>query len=177
MSEQLEYALLGYLRQRPSHGYDLRRRLADPAGLGIVWRLKQSQLYALLSRLEGEGVVMSTYELQATRPPRKVFRLTDRGERAFLEWVKTPVAHGRQLRLEFLAKLYFAQREGPQISDRLIERQMEACRSWLSDAQGSATMAADRLYAYLVHAFRAGQIQAMLEWLELCKDLTIENEA
>ena len=40
--------------------------------------------------------------------PRKMLRLTPRGREAFAEWVRNPVEHGRDFRLEFLAKLYFA---------------------------------------------------------------------
>lgn len=166
----VELALLGFLRAGALHGYEIHRRLADPAGLGLVWRLKQSHLYALLARLEAEGYLTSTVRPQAARPPRKLFRLTRIGNNAFLEWVQAPVPHGRDLRLDFLTKYYFAERAGPQYRARLFKRQRTACRGWLRaqqklvDAAGPAPG-----FEHQVHQFRIGQIEAMLTWLDQCE--------
>ena len=128
----VELALLGFLREGPLHGYEVYRRLSDPAGLGLVWKLKQSHLYMLLTRLEEEGDLTATVKPQETRPPRKLFRLTKTGSGVFLDWVQAPVPHGRDLRLDFLTKYYFAQREGPKILARLLKRQRTACQDWQS---------------------------------------------
>lgn len=172
-----EHALLGFLRQRPMYGYEIHQQLADPAGLGLVWRLKQSRLYALLGKLEQEGYVRATLELQDARPPRKVFHLTDAGRAAFLEWIETAVPHGRELRLEFLAKLYFARREGPAVVERLVERQRAACRAWLTTQHQEATTLRDtHPYEWLVCQFRIGQIEAMLAWLDTCQQMIAEDD-
>src|SRR5262252_750744 len=110
----LEHALLGLLRAQPMHAYEMHQQLLRAEALGLVWHLKQAHLYALLAKLETAGYVGSTTESQGTRPPRKILHLTPAGAVAFADWVTTPVAHGRDLRLEFLAKLFFAAREGPQ---------------------------------------------------------------
>lgn len=165
-----EHALLGFLRQRPMYGYEIHQQLSDPAGLGLVWRLKQSQLYALLAKLEREGYISAEVEPQETRPPRKVFRLSETGRDAFLEWVQSPVGRGRELRLDFLAKLYFAQREGPAVVSRLIERQQATCEAWRAEQQAHAEALRDaHPYEWLVCQFRIGQIEAMLAWLDTCQ--------
>lgn len=167
-----ELALLGFLRQRPMHGYEIHQHLSDPDGLGLVWRLKQSQLYALLAKLEQEEYVSTTLELQDARPPRKVFELTPAGRAAFLAWVQSPVSQGRKLRLDFLAKLYFAQREGPAVALRLIEEQRAICHEWLAVQQQEAeALRADHPYEWLVRKFRMGQIEAMLAWLDTCQEV------
>lgn len=167
-----EHALLGFLRQQPMHGYEIHQRLAEPDGLGAVWRLKQSQLYALLAKLEEEGYLTTSVELQDMRPPRKIFQLTAAGRDAFLAWVESPVPNGRTLRLDFLAKLYFARREGPETALRLIEAQRDLCRDWLSDQQQEAgPVPGARPYEWLVHQFRIGQIEAMLAWLDTCQEV------
>jgi len=166
-----EFALLGFLRRRPMHGYEIYQELSDPTGLGLVWRLKQSQLYALLARLEREGYVTTTIEYQDVRPPRKVFELNEAGRQAFLEWVRRPVPHGRKLRLDFLAKLYFARLEGPEVASQLIERQGAACRDWLQQQEAEAeSLRQKHPYDWLVHKFRIGQIEAMLAWLDTCQE-------
>ncbi|HEX6383045.1 MAG TPA: helix-turn-helix transcriptional regulator [Anaerolineae bacterium] len=174
----IEHALLGFMREQPTHGYDIYRQLSDPAGLGIVWRLKRSQLYALLGKLEAEGYISAMLEPQEARPPRKVFHLTAEGREAFEEWMQSPVAHGRQLRLDFLARLYFARREGRQAAAQLIDRQRAACRQWLTTEQAKADEVRDtRPYDWLVHEFRAGQIRAMLDWLDTCEQTQVGSIA
>jgi len=165
-----EYALLGFLREGPMHGYQIHRRLSDPAGIGLVWRLKRSQLYALLKRLEKDGYVTTVLSPQDRRPPRNVFQLTRAGEGKFLDWLQSPVLHGREIRLHFLAKLYFAQREGPQVVQRLIERQRSVCQNWLAAQQAiDAPPPGNQSYEWLVHEFRQAQIQAVLTWLDTCQ--------
>jgi DNA-binding PadR family transcriptional regulator len=166
-----EHALLGFLRRQPRHGYEIYQKLAAPTGLGLVWRLKQSQMYALLAKLEQAGYVVATLEPQDARPPRKVFALTPAGQQAFLAWLEQPVPRGHRLRLDFLAKLYFARLEGPAVAQRLIERQHAACRQWRVQQRREA----DKLrqthpYDSLVYEFRLGQIEAMLAWLDICAE-------
>lgn len=171
----MEHALLGFLREEPEHGYAIYQRLSDPAGLGLVWRIKQSQLYSLLSKLEEAGYASATIEPQGSRPPRKVYSLTRSGRQAFQEWLHSPVQHGRHLRLEFLAKFYFARRESQNVAAELIDRQRHTCRQWLEQQQNRARETRDRPYDWLVHQFRIGQIKAMLQWLDVCADIDDES--
>lgn len=164
----IEHALLGLLQQQPMHAYEMHQRLLQADALGFVWQVKQSQLYALLTRLEEIGYIRGTTEPQGARPPRKVLHLTDEGRAAFERWVVTPVAHGRDFRIEFMAKLFFAQQSGPEAVTALIERQREACRHLLDDLRNQASDSAEQTYHWLVIQFRIGQIEAILHWLDMC---------
>ena len=166
-----ETALLGFLCGEPKHGYAIHQELADAAGLGPVWRLKLSLLYAQLAKLEEKGFVSSWTEPQEGKPPRKVFQLTETGERAFLDWMRQPVSSGRSFRLEFLVKLYFARREGEAAAARLLTAQRRECLSWLATEQAlkQGDEGDGREYGRLVHLFRVGQIQAMVDWLDQCR--------
>lgn len=167
----IEHALLGFVRQQPMHAYEIHQTLTRPEALGLVWHLKQSLVYVMLDRLEQAGYLTATVEPRGARPPRKLLELTPRGRSAFAQWVGAPVEHGRDFRLEFLAKLYFANQEDPAASARLIARQRSACQGWLADlnAQASALSGA-RDYDWLVLQFRIGQIEAILRWLETCAE-------
>ncbi|MBE7468560.1 MAG: PadR family transcriptional regulator [Anaerolineae bacterium] len=166
-----EFALLGFLRQQPMYGYEIHQQLSEATGLGLVWRLKQSQLYALLTKLEREGFVSTTIEYQEARPPRKMFELTEAGRQAFRDWVQRPVGQGRKLRLDFMAKLYFARFEGPEVAARLIEQQRLVCRDWLRQQEAETeAVRYSQPYDWLVHKFRLGQIEAMLTWLDTCQE-------
>ncbi|MEW6567442.1 MAG: PadR family transcriptional regulator [Chloroflexota bacterium] len=162
----IEHALLGFLRQGPLHGYAIHRCMAQPGGPGQAWRLKQSQLYALLSRLERAGYVAAKRAPQAGRRPRRLFRLTPAGRKVFSSWLSSPVEHPRDMRQGFLLKLYFAEQEGAAKVLELIDRQSERCREWLAGLKARRqTESSEPGYQGLVRAYRIGQIEAMLSWL------------
>ncbi|WP_026370351.1 helix-turn-helix transcriptional regulator [Kallotenue papyrolyticum] len=168
----IEHALLGWLLHESLHGYELHQRLQDAAALGLVWRLKQAHLYALLGKLLAAGLIAPAAAEHAAESGgrlRRPLRITEAGRRAFAAWVVAPVEHGRELRLEFLAKLFWAHRLGPATTQRLIEAQRRACRGWLAqlDAELERTPV-EQPYARLVLTFRRNQINASLAWLDTC---------
>jgi DNA-binding PadR family transcriptional regulator len=158
----IEYALLGVVRAEALHGYEINRRLVETPELRLVWRVKQSRLYALLARLEDEGLLDATLEPQDGRPPRKVYHLTPAGSRAFERWLTQPVQLPREMRLEFMLKLYFAQREGPETVLQLIDSQLAICERWLATQTDSEMPSA---YVRAVRRYRRGHIEAIRDWL------------
>jgi PadR family transcriptional regulator AphA len=161
-----EHALLGLLCEKPLHGYELIQQIQAAQTKGLVWKIKQSMLYAVLGRLEEEGLVASVLEPQGARPPRKLFHLTVQGGERFAQWLRTPVQHGRDFRLELLTKLYFAVGEGAAVE--LIRRQIGASEAQLQRlAVGEAVEAGS--VAGLVGDYRVGQMEAALAWLRRCE--------
>jgi len=100
-----EYVLLGALFVGPKHGYEIIQFLHS--ALESTWQVSTSQLYLLLKRLEQNGLLESNLKEQETRPPKRVFSLTCKGRKAFLGWLESPVGNIRDLRIEFLAKIFF----------------------------------------------------------------------
>ena len=49
----LELAVLGLLKERAMHGYQLKKRLADT--LGSFWQVSYGSLYPALKRLQREA--------------------------------------------------------------------------------------------------------------------------
>lgn len=174
----MEYALLGFFRHHPRHGYELYQQFSDPTGLWQVWRLKQSQFYALLAKLETAGYLSATLHSQDARPPRKILQLTAAGQSVFLAWVSSPVAHARQIRMEFLAKLYFAQREGTEVAQQLIAQQQAMCRTWLAEKQIEAqNMDMQAGFPGYVAQFRLSQLESILAWLATCEQMAVLGSA
>jgi DNA-binding PadR family transcriptional regulator len=166
----MEYALLGFLHQKPMHGYEINQRIQAGEASGLVWRVKPGLLYTMLGRLESEGLVASAVEVQGTRPPRKLFRLTAKGETLLQAWLQTPVRNGRDFRLEFLTKLYFAQQAGATAALLLLRRQIAASQAQLDQLSHAAGVSAmSDSFAGLVSGFRIGQMQAVLSWLIACE--------
>jgi len=168
----LEYILLGFLCENPIHGYDLYKKISHFEGIALVWHIKQSQLYALLDRLESDGLLTSTIIPGEAHLLRKEYQATPVGRQSFLAWVSSPVGHGRDMRQEFLAKLYFAQKSGARQAAglELIEEQKIVCGEWLASLQISYANTSDgQRYERMIFQYRIAQTQAMLEWLDYCR--------
>ncbi|HEY1407384.1 MAG TPA: PadR family transcriptional regulator [Promineifilum sp.] len=158
----VELALLGFVRSEPMHGYEIYRRLSDTPELWLVWRMKQGRLYALLGRLEDEGMLRAELELQEGRPARKVLHLTPNGAAAFESWLVRPVKQPREMRLEFMLKLYFAIEDGLETVTRLCRAQRDECARWLAVQSDKA---GDHPYMRIVRSYRRSHIEAISNWL------------
>ena len=88
-----DYILLGLLSRQPMHGYELHKEIILLEGIGMVWRIKQSQLYALLEKLENESLLTAELVSGEMRPDRKEYHLTPLGEEVFQAWVNDRIQH------------------------------------------------------------------------------------
>ncbi len=158
-----EYALLGTLMTEPRHGYEILQFLEN--GLGPAWRVSTSQLYALLKRLDQAGLVDSSLETQDTRPSKRVFAITPAGRERFLKWLKNPTDHARDLRIEFLAKLYFFQHLGLGGGNELLNSQV-AILARLEKRLIQKKKAEKDHYRRLVYGFKIATLKGWLEWLK-----------
>ena len=66
------------LAERPSYGYEIRRRLEE---FGYQRATSDpGALYRLLRELEAAGSISSTWEVAGTGPARRYYTLTERGQ-------------------------------------------------------------------------------------------------
>lgn len=165
----IELALLGILKNGPQHGYQIHQTVSDQNGLGLIWHLKQSQLYALLSKLENDGHLTSEIQSQDPHPPRRVFRITPIGETALSEWLSSPSTVPHLVRQELLAKLYFLQDADNEAARLLMKKQENLCRHWLGNFIQKAARCAPGTYQWLIYQYRISQIEATITWLDFCQ--------
>lgn len=71
----LEILILRRLFAGPAHGYELRKRVEQTTG----FTLHNNTLYPALKRFEEAGAVTKVTEIQAGRPSRLIYQLTDTG--------------------------------------------------------------------------------------------------
>jgi DNA-binding PadR family transcriptional regulator len=81
----LDLAILGLLKERAMHGYELKRQLGQR--LGFFWTVSFGSLYPTLRKLETAGAVERVPDTDARSRRRQVYRITERGEAAFLELI------------------------------------------------------------------------------------------
>lgn len=161
-----EFLVLGLLSGGPAHGYELFRRFGQ--SLGKVWRLSQSQLYAVLKRLEARGLVKAAAGAESGGLERSEYELTVAGRRSFEEWLLAPSASSaRSIRLEFVARLYFARVSGSTEVRMLLRQQRASIAGELvSQKQALAAIPIEDVYNRLGLDFKLHQLQAVYDWLE-----------
>src|SRR5947199_10769252 len=79
----LELAILGLLKERAMHGYQLKKRLADT--LGGFWQVSYGSLYPGLKRLQREEAVEMIFPRDQVGRRKNVYRITEKGEALFAE--------------------------------------------------------------------------------------------
>jgi PadR family transcriptional regulator AphA len=158
-----QYALLGSLMNGNRHGYEIMRFLDH--SLLPTWHVSTSQLYALLKRLEQDGLVVSTIQAQNSRPSKRIFALTPEGKRYFLEWLRSPSSRVRDLRIEFLAKLFFFHHLSLKGANQLIEQQIEVLNAFQEKVHHAHEAEIDS-YLKLAYSFKLATVNAMRDWLK-----------
>lgn len=157
-----EYPVLGILALGEAHGYDICRRLHK--GIGPIWKLGKSQVYALLARLERDGLVAHERVGQENLPAKNIFSITAMGEGVLREWVDAPVNHVRDMRLEFLAKLWFARQVDPDHERTLIEQQLAVCREKVKRLEALKASCSTEIESRSI-GFRLTIVHAAVSWL------------
>ena len=157
-----EFVLLGTLMSGPRHGYEIMR--FTETALGVAWFVGTSQLYALLKRLEQQGLLKSTLEHQDSRPSRRIFSITAQGKEAFMKWLYEPTRHVRDFRIEFMAKLFFISHLSIRGGKKLVDTQIELFKKLRKKIKQNHAAETDA-YNRLVYGFKLSTVDARLKWL------------
>lgn len=170
-----EHALLALLARcddGASHGYELARQFDEGQPLGNIIRLEPGMIYHHLKKLERLGWVTSS-AASGERTARRTVQLTERGREELSLWLAAPVAHTREIRLEFLVKLYFALQVDAAQASRLVSEQRASCLRFRealvaevdSDERYEEPKGAFH-FSRLVRQMRIAQTEAALTWLD-----------
>ncbi len=141
----LELAILGLLKERPMHGYQLKKRLADT--LGSFWQVSYGSLYPGLKRLQREGAVEMTFPREQVGRRKNVYRITADGEALFADLLEraghdTTEDNGFQVRLAFFKYLK------PETRIRVLERRRAFLEGRGSDLKESVRRFKEQIDSY-----------------------------
>jgi len=187
----LELAILGLLKEQELHGYELKKRLAE--ALGQPSGVSFGSLYPALNRLEAAGAVKAVEaatqsapipmtgslggELAAFRARRaatkaggrakKVYGLTERGERLFEELLATDNSSNDDDRV-FNLKLAFARYLPPDARLGLLERRRAQLVERLARARSAIRSSRQRLDTYTPSLMEHGTetTERDISWLD-----------
>ena len=102
MERFMEVCLLLLLYEETGHGYGLIDRLSY-FGFSEE-QLNVSTLYRTLRNMEKEGSVVSVWEEAGQGPKRRVYNITDSGQKELVNWIE--VLKGRKAHIEKLINRY-----------------------------------------------------------------------
>ena len=163
----MDFILLGLIGQQPTHAYDLYRRLTVSEDLKTVWTFRQSRLYAVLDKIEKNGLITTHIDDETSLPVRKICTLTTEGEQTFEAWLHSPVRHINEIRSDFLGKLYFLDQRSVPEREQVIRDQIRCCKDWLATAEKKLAQYPDPdEYLHMVYSFRIEFIRSSIRWLE-----------
>jgi PadR family transcriptional regulator, regulatory protein AphA len=166
----LAHVILGLLQQQERTGYDLKTECFDQS-IAHLWPADQAQIYRTLDKLESQGWIVCTVEIQRDRPNRKVYRITPDGEAEFIRWLQThqplPI-----LREPLLVQLHFAAQLPNQAIVDLLKQELETRRKKLAACEAIDSPSLDDPMALreqtmhrLVLELVAQREQTYLDWL------------
>lgn len=165
---------LGLLTGGEACGYDLKKTFESsfkhffPAGYGSI--------YPALADLAEAGLVSCREIPQVGKPDRKVYRITEAGQRSFIESLNN-MDPQHKLRSEFLAMIYFADRIDNDRLAGLLDDRVEKLRetvkqieSTQSRSEGESSVGAD-----FVAGFGAVIAEAAANYIETNRHLLTGN--
>jgi DNA-binding PadR family transcriptional regulator len=169
----LKHALLGFLNYGPHTGYELKK--VFDISVSHFWSAELSQIYPSLKALESEGLVEMKVEVQADRPNRKVYSITDDGRRELIDWLATPAGRD-QVREPLLVKIFFAAAASRDQLLGVLRQRAAELRYTLEGYEAALTLAdsysraakleREGLFWCLTIEYEISHTHAILEWIE-----------
>jgi DNA-binding PadR family transcriptional regulator len=161
----LELAILGLLKERAMHGYQLKKRLADT--LGGFWRVSYGSLYPALRRLQAEGAVEMVFPKDDVGRRKNVYRITEKGEALFAELLGR-TGHEASEDVGFPVRLAFFQYLKPETRLHLLERRRTYLEERLAGIRQSMATYRERMDGYVLSLMNheAATTEHDIRWLD-----------
>jgi len=170
-----EYAVLGLLVERPSHGYDLEK-IIQTRGMREWTELAFSSIYFILNRLEKRGLAES--QRDPAKRTRKIYSPTQSGRTAFQTATEKALAIPHPLYPSVLLGLSNWQTAPPGAGMKALRHRLDA----LIEIQMKVEAAANGAPVTLPHVsamfdYSLTQLRSEIEWLRrTVKNLGETNE-
>ncbi len=169
----LAHAILGWLNVEPMTGYDLNQVIE--ISTQHFWSTSQSQIYRTLSKIESRGWVAQEVIMQADRPSRKVYHITEAGRRELESWIATfhkPLPP----RIPWLIQVFFAGQVSDEVIVSVLEKKLANLRQRLQRISASRAISAsqfdededprDVFFWMLTIDYGETKLRSQIDWVE-----------
>ena len=162
----LDMAILGLLKERPMHGYELKKRLSYM--LGHSWTVSYGSLYPALKRLERAGDIERAYSVREKTRHRNVYRITRTGENDFLELLSDTATEQLLADEEkFDLRMAFFQYLEPETRLSLLEKRVQYLKEQIPKFKAYRMSNRDQdLYRTSLFRHKVEQAKGDIRWLE-----------
>ena len=171
----LELPVLGLLKERAMHGYELRKQLGTM--LGPFWQVSWGSLYPTLRRLAKLGAVEKVVEKQAPRVSKRgrthgtgrrktVYRVTPVGDETFTRLLgETGAAADAE---HFTLKLAFFRYLEPETRVALLERRRAYLQEKLAQFKSNLLHYRERMdnYAFTLQSHDMATTESDIAWID-----------
>jgi DNA-binding PadR family transcriptional regulator len=125
-------------------------------------------VYAILKSLSGLELIDGEWDRSAY-PPRAVYAATPEGDAEFHRWLRRPVGRMREVRHDFLVKLYFALEEDPRLAHELVVEQIDHCRAYGNEIERELDQVEPGSFDAIALTSKASAARITREWLQQCQ--------
>jgi DNA-binding PadR family transcriptional regulator len=161
----LELAVLGLLKEKTMHGYELKKNLDEQ--LGHFWQFSYGSLYPTIKRLARDGAVEMELPKGETSRRKNVYRITTKGEELFTDLLEagSPEVEDRDA---FMLRFAFSRYMKPETRRRLLEGRRGYLQARLTKMAARLKKLRDKMDAYSVELMRYGVDEAEhdIRWLD-----------
>jgi DNA-binding PadR family transcriptional regulator len=117
-----ELILLGLLKESPTHGYEIKKKIKEI--LFFFAGLDLKSVYYPLGVLEKKGLVVKHIERHGNRPKRFIYALTSKGRQRFRELLTKSFLDFTRPQFRLEASLYFLNTLPPKDAKRRLRARM-----------------------------------------------------
>lgn len=159
----IEMAVLGLLKDKSMHGYELKKELTTQ--LGQFWQISYGSLYPTIRRLEKAGAVERVFPKEDVKRRKNIYRITDAGEEVFQ---KALAEHSGVDDAKFSMKLAFFRYMKSSQRVELLERRRAYLTEKLADMRSRLRDYRERIDAYTIRLMEHGvdTTTADIEWID-----------
>lgn len=161
------YAVLGLLGRGQMSGYELARFAGE--SIAHFWRIRKSQVYSELGRLEELGYVNGTSVHQEKLPDKRVFKISTAGKKALSDWLNSPDYDVNRFRSGFLVKIFFADQMPPETLESMVADLRDRADAYKSQLQATAdhlSKEPQETFTRSTALFGVRINQAIVEWAD-----------
>ena len=162
----LELAILGLLKERSMHGYQLKKSLSET--LGPLFAVSYGALYPALKRLKESGAVEEVFPKTEVRRRKNVYRLTPKGQEMFDRLVESTGQRADTDDDGFRVRLAFFRHLAPETRLGLLERRRAALTERLAELRTRLSSYRERVDAYTLSLMRHGMdsTERDIDWVD-----------
>jgi len=160
----IKYAILGLLQYKNMHGYRIKKLIERD--FGFMWTVNYGQIYPALRSMHEDGLVTMSVEAKTNSPDRKLYAITDKGRREFLDWLGAEPERRLFIRDPFLLRFTFFGQGDTQRSLEIVEEQIAFYREQLELRKKFLGARGQRdIYVRLASDLGLRFNEMILEWL------------